>query len=227
MFDPAFLQTIPLLGGLTEAEAIQVGTCIIERRYRPDQPVFHEGAPGRTVYFLRSGKVKISRVSPSGREFIIGVWGSGSPFGLIAALDGGVYPAGATALVPSEVWALPVDKLQRLAEEIPALKASLMVQVGMRIRLFQDRVYEHHLLDTRGKLASLLLTLARSAGVKTPRGIRVAQGLTHRDLGAMLGASRETISRMLGDLQRRELIDHGPSGIVIIDMTGLREVGMA
>jgi len=224
VIDVKFLQSLPLFSGLPEGAAARVRDAMNERTLNADDVIFREGDPGNVVYFVHTGKIKISRYSLSGQEFIIGVWGPGSPFGLIAALDGGVYPATATALVPTKVLTLQVSALQRLSDEIPELKASLMSQVGLRIRLFQDRVYERDLLDTRGKLASILITLARSTGVKTPAGVRVAHGLTQRDLGAMIGARRETVSRILADFQKRELVNLDQTGIIITDLKGLQSL---
>jgi len=226
VIDVKFLQSMPLFSGLPESAAPLVRDALNERAVNTDDVVFREGDPGNFVYFVQTGKIKICRYSLSGQEFIIGVWGPGSPFGLIAALDGGAYPATASALVPSKILTVQVSALQRLSDEIPELKASLMSQVGLRIRLFQDRVYERDLLDTRGKLASMLSTLVRSTGVKTPSGVRVAHGLTQRDLGAMIGARRETVSRMLADFQKSDLIRLNDSGILVTDLQGLQSLAV-
>lgn len=223
MIDLEFLQSIRLFSDLSERALGLVREAIIERELGTDDLVFRESDPGTCVYFVHTGKIKICRYSLSGQEFIIGVWGPGSPFGLIAALDGGDYPATALALVPTKILALRVSALQQLADEIPALKAALMNQVGLRIRLFQDRVYERDLLDARGKLASLLLTLARSTGVKAPAGVRVAYGLTQRDLGAMIGARRETVSRILAEFQKDNLVELRQAGILITDLQNLQQ----
>jgi len=224
VIDIKFLQSLPLFSGLSASAAERVRDAMTERALDTDDVVFREGDAGKYVYFVYTGKIKICRYSLSGQEFIIGVWGSGSPFGLIAALDGGAYPATASALAPTKILALQVSALQRLSDEIPELKAALMSQVGVRIRLFQDRVYERDLLDARGKLASVLTTLARSSGVKTPAGVRVAHGLTQRDLGAMIGARRETVSRMLADFQKRDLVQLNDTGILVIDLPGLQSL---
>lgn len=212
---------ISLFAQLAPCDVTRVAMAVIERPVAEGSVVFYEGQKGDHVYFVRQGKVKVSRYTPGGREQIINVFAAGSAFGLVAAVDQGYYPATATALEPSLVWALPVQALRRLVEEIPTLALALMQQVGSRVRMFQERLYEHDFLDKQSRLACLLTAMARTTGRRTERGVRVAYGLTHTDLAAMIGSTRETVSRTLHGFQRRGLLRVGTSGIEVPDVDAL------
>lgn len=218
------LRSVPLFAELDTGDMARVEEHLIERKIPDGGAVFYEGQVASHIYLLHQGKIKVCRYTPGGKEQIIRVWTDTSAFGLIAALGQGYYPANAIALVPSIVSALPVERLRQLAAEIPTLSDTLLRQVGLRMRMFQERLYQQDFLEVQGRLASLLLSMARTTGIKRPEGIRVAVGLTHQDLASMTGTTRETVTRTLSNFRRHALIDLDASGILVRSIDHLERV---
>lgn len=191
-----------------------------ERRYQNGAVIFHEGDPGVAVWWVRRGRVKVFRTAPDGREQIMQIWGPGSPFGLVVLLDSGPYPATAQAVEDCTVVMLPVTAVDALEEQLPGLRGLLTGEAGRRLRRIQDRTHNLSVRGVAGNIAQLLLDMAET-GKRTEQGVLVAQGLTHQDLGNMVGATRETVTRVLGDFRRDGAIGASRAGIVIADQAKL------
>lgn len=194
---------------------------IHERRYQGGAFIFHEGDQGDAVWWVRRGRVKVFRTAPDGREQIMQVWGPGSPFGLVVLLDNGPYPASAQAVDECTVLMLPVAAVAALENDIPGLRGLLIGEAGRRLRRIQERTHNLSVRGVAGNIARLLLDMV-GTGEPTEQGVLVAQRLTHQDLASMVGASRETVTRMFGDFRRDGAIVPTRTGVIIIDIDKLR-----
>lgn len=218
MVTAADIQQIPLLARLSPAEQKELAGEIHERHYPRGAVIFREGDPGLAVYFVRSGRVKVYRVTPDGHERILGVFGPGQPFGLVTALDGSPYPATAEAAADSVVWAVPSPGLQRWLRAHPALAGGIMQEVGDRLRRAQGRVHSLTGQSVHQRLAGYLLDLVRVQSPDTAGGAApIRLTMTHQELGAYLGASRETITRALADFRRSGAIRAGAGDNLAVD----------
>lgn len=211
------LRTIDLFAELPDAELAKVAAVTYERRYRRGSIVFSEGEPGEAVYFIKSGRVKVSKVTPDGREHIIKIWEAGYPFGLVVLLDKAPYPATAEALEESVVWLIRVSDFDRVLDETPRLALQMLGEVGVRLRKAQVRVQDMAVKSSHGRLAGFLLGLAREQGAPGAKGSSFDLGLTHQELGNLIGASRETVTRILSDFRREKAIEIVGNTVTIID----------
>lgn len=216
MVEPGALRAIEMFDGLGDEDLRRVAACVHERRYRKGAVIFGEGEPGEAVYFVRHGRVKVYRVSPDGREQIIAIWTDNQVFGLVVALDRSPYPASAQAVEDSVIWMIRTDDLDRLLEQIPSLRARLMSAVAWRLRQAQDRVHELSVSGVHERLAAFLLQRARACGEKVPGGTRMKLDLTHQEIGGLIGASRETVTRVLADFRREGAIEVREGDVLIV-----------
>lgn len=191
------LTGLPILGGLSEALQTEVASLFHLRQYDRGCIVFGEGEPGKAVYFVRSGRIKVSRTSADGEEQIIGVFGAGEPFGLVVLLDGSPYPATATVLTESWIWSVNCKDLMGFLGRYPQVMPAFLKEIGERLRRSQDRAHALSTGSVHQRLATYLLQLAAEDGRN-----EVWLPLTRSELGSYLGATRETISRGLTDFRR-------------------------
>jgi CRP/FNR family cyclic AMP-dependent transcriptional regulator len=216
---------------LRHLDAEQIGflaaRCTV-RRCAAGETVFERGAPGTALLGVISGRVKVSVLSPDGRELILNIIKPGEVFGEIALLDGGERTANAAALADSELLVLHRRDFLPLLERHPALGLQLIELLCRRLRATSQQVEEMLFLDLSARLARTLLQLAETDGTTVPRGRRLNMRLSQSDLGMLIGASRERISRQLAAWQRDGLVSH-EAGLVTIhrmDELGLlAEVG--
>lgn len=207
---------LPILGGLSEALQTEVASYFHLRQYERGCVVFAEGEPGKAVYFVRSGRIKVSRTTADGEEQIIGVFGAGEPFGLVVLLDGSPYPATATVLGDSWIWSVNCHDLMSFLSRHPQVMPAFLKEVGERLRRSQDRAHALSTGSVHQRLATYLLQLAEEEGRP-----EVWLPLTRSELGSYLGATRETISRGLTDFRRAgamELLKDGRLRLVPVKL---------
>lgn len=227
MVDPAFLAEISLFAGLAPAERELLAGRIYERRYRKGTIIFGEGEAGEAAYFVREGRVKIYRLTPEGVEQILGVFAMAQPFGLVAALDGATFPATAEAADDSRIWVLRRDDLQQLMEVHPGLTSGILKEMGDRLRRAQGRVHSLAARSVRQRIAEYLLDQVTQQAPAGAMGgahstVTIRLTMTHQELGAFLGATRETVTRALADLRREEVITLGNDDALTVHPERLR-----
>lgn len=177
-----------------------------------------EGDVAEAMYVVVAGRVKISRLSTSGREQVLNVIGPGGHFNTVAMFDGGPCPANADTLSDSTLLALPRDPLLRVVDAHPALARALLREFTGRLRHLVDLVDNLALHTVQSRLAGLLLDQAEAAA----RGEPVFP-LTQADIAARLGTVREMVSRTLKSLETLGLIRMDRGAIIVLDRVGLAE----
>jgi CRP/FNR family transcriptional regulator, cyclic AMP receptor protein len=191
--------------------------------------LFIEGQMPRGAYVLCSGRAKLSTTSREGKVLILRMAEAGEVLGLSAAIAGQPFELTAEAAEPCEVNFLEREALIRLIEnngEI-GLHASLALS-----REFQSAYRDIHDLvlarSSAGKLAKLLLSWTPPDQGKKGQAaeIRIQASLTHEEMAQMIGSSRETVTRLLSDLKKRELIRLEGSTLVIRNRTALEAMAV-
>src|SRR5579883_2146307 len=178
--------------------------------YPPEATLFVEGQSPRGVYLLCSGKVKLSTSSRDGKVLILKMAGPGDMLGLTA--------------VPCQVNFVPrepfLDILERYGEAGLRSAQALSREFQSAYRDIHDLILAR---SSAGKLAKLLLSWTPSSD-RNSKEIRVTSGLTHEEMAQMIGASRETVTRLLSDLRKKQLIRLEGSTLVIRNRNALEEL---
>ncbi|GIX21433.1 MAG: Crp/Fnr family transcriptional regulator [Gammaproteobacteria bacterium] len=219
MVDTELLRHIPLFEGLDDAQrALLAGACL-RRRYPRGALVVQEGEQSDTLYLIIQGQVKVCRSTEDGREVVLSLLREGEHFGEMALLDAQPRSASVYTMTASELGLIRKADFERVLLDNPRLALAIMVSLCQRLRAADRSIESLALMDVYGRVARLLLDLA----VDTPDGGRLVRGpLTHRDIAQMVGASREMVTRILGDLARRGHIARHPDGILLRDSLGER-----
>jgi CRP/FNR family cyclic AMP-dependent transcriptional regulator len=191
------------------------------RRCAAGETVFERGTPGTSLLGVIAGRVKVSVLSPDGRELILNILKPGEFFGEIALLDGGERTANATALAASELLVLNRRDFLPLLERHAELGLRLIELLCRRLRATSQQVEEMQFLDLSVRLARALLHLAETDAVPAAQGRRLKLRLSQSDLGTLIGASRERISRQLAAWQRDGLLSHESGHVTIHRMDDL------
>jgi len=183
----------------------------VPRSYRKGSLIIEEGSHGDTLYLLLRGRVRAFSGDARGREVTYGVYGAGDYFGEMS-LDGGVRSA---SVIAEESCVCATLTRQTLREHIaaePEFAFELIGRVIRRARLATQSARNMALLDVYGRLVLLLQSLA----VAQPDGTRlIAERLTHGEIAARVGCSREMVSRLLKDLFNGGFIAASPVGWVL------------
>lgn len=168
--------------------------------------VFHSGAPGSNVYFLRSGKVKIHQLSPLGREVILWFCFAGEIFGLAEVARGGGRVVNAQACEPSEVLAVAQEKFRDFLEGHPRVAMLSMRVLSSRLRVLGDMFVNLVSDDVNTRIAKLILRLSARYGTRVGKEVFLNIPLTHQEIADMVGTSRQTVTSALSALKRRGVL---------------------
>lgn len=217
-----FIKKLPIFMDLSPEEAESVGQLTIVRKYRKNMIIFMEGEPGEALYFLLSGKVKISKLTEDGREQILHILQAGDIFAEVVLIDRGPYPATAEVIEEAQVGMLRNDDVENLIRTNPDIALKILKVMSKRLRQAQIQVRDLALRDTYGRLASMLLILAKDHGSPNDNGVKIDLSLSRQELANLIGTSRETVTRILSDFKRSKVIDIDKQEIVIIDEKKLK-----
>jgi CRP/FNR family transcriptional regulator, cyclic AMP receptor protein len=180
----------------------------VVRDYRRGTYLFHQGDPAPDVLFLWTGRVEISSVSATGHRQLLTTLEHPQFFGELGVLGDMRRTATAEALEESTVWAVTGESwLEFLADHFPATR-SLLRALARQIQSAESFVEDLLFLDLKGRVAKRLLGLVSASLEELPEdGVMLPSVVTHADLASLSGGSRENVTRILSELQRRGIVD--------------------
>lgn len=215
------LKATPLFATLDEPEVASLAAHCESRTYAPGTILFMEGEPCKGLYIVVSGRVRIFKTSPGGREQILAVEGPGASVAELPVFDGGSYPASAAALEKTEAMFVSRIDLRTICLEKPEVSLKLLQVVGARLRRLVGIIEELSFTTVRHRLISLLLREAKARGQATERGVMFSLDFSHQELAAQIGTVRELVSRNLARLQAQSFIEMNGRQITILNLEGL------
>jgi CRP-like cAMP-binding protein len=191
--------------------------------YKKGEYIIRPGETPSDVYYIEEGLVKAFNISKYGEENMLIVRKSHEIFPLIWALTGQEKDIIYQTLTPAKVWRIDRKKyLSYLNSNSDAL-APLLDMVTEMYRLHSERIFNLAYRTVRERLVSFLLTMAGRFGEKSPDGILINVPLRHQDIASSINASRETASRELAFLERKNLVANKQSYIRIKNIKALRD----
>lgn len=203
----------PFLEAIGERAAAALRAASVTRRWPDGSVLFHEGDRSDRILLIEKGRVKFVATEVNGTETVLAVRGRGDLVGEVSAVDGG--PRSATAVAVGEVTCLAVSTaaFRAVVAEHHSASDALLRTLAGRLREAEGRRAEYAALDTVQRLARRLLELAGDG--------TTIEELTHDDLAALIGASRESIAKALQSLRSAGLVRTGRRAIEILDHDGL------
>jgi CRP/FNR family cyclic AMP-dependent transcriptional regulator len=181
------------------------------------------GDPADRLFLLHEGRVRLYK-PVGGREFTLAVVGPGTVFGEMSLTGSSRQGAYAEALEPAEVSVLGKEDLRRLIREHPEVGIRLITLLSRRLRDREERLAEMAGRDVTERLAALLARLAEEEGVVTQEGYRIPFRYTHRQLGSMIGANREAVTKALGRLRKSGAVAIADRRLAVRDLGLLKKL---
>lgn len=213
-----------LFKSLSDAEIDKVLALAQVRRYEPRSIVFRRGDEGTGMMAVLSGHVKLCAVAPSGKELAFSIIKPGEIFGEIALLDGQQRLVDATAVDECEILIVARRDFIPFLHDHPEICIRMMTALCARLRRVSQLTEDSLFLGLTPRLARSLLQLVDRYGHAGPDGIRIDLRLSQRELGSLIGMSRESINKQLGTWRREGLIAVDKKIITIRDIERFRRV---
>jgi CRP/FNR family transcriptional regulator, cyclic AMP receptor protein len=217
------LRETPLFEALSEEDAAALRSGIIDVRLDRGERLFSEGDDGEKLYIILTGKIKLTKAAPDGRENLLSVHGPGEMFGELSLFDPIPRTSSATAVTAARLAGLAHDDLRAWLTTRPEVAMNLLQALAQRLRRINEVKADLVFTDVPGRVAKALLDLAERFGVQTPDGVQVNHDLTQEELAQLVGASRETVNKALADFATRGWVQLAAKSVLITDTDRLRK----
>jgi CRP/FNR family transcriptional regulator, cyclic AMP receptor protein len=220
--ETTYFKQVSFFTDLPEEEIQALSSATKRRTFRSGEVIFHRDDPGQVLYMIKEGKVKICIISPDGQEVSLAVLGKGEYFGEFALLDGLPRSTDAVALEKVECYTLQRSDFLNAIQKNPKIAILVLEALSKRLRATDNMVEDLIFLDVYGRVAKKLLELAETHGVKTEEGVVIDVRLTQQELASMVGASRESVNKVLGYFTDKKFISTDKHRITIHRVNDLK-----
>jgi len=190
------LKNIPIFSCLDEDELFELTRVANKKVFPRNSLLINEGDKTDSLYIIISGKVKAVITDENGKEVILSIFGPGEYFGELAFIDGEDRSASIITREPTEVLIISREGIRDILASNPNLAFNLLIGVVTRLREANKQIESLALMDVYGRVARLLVHLAKPIGKK----LCIEEKLTHQEIANMTGSSREMVSRIFKDL---------------------------
>jgi CRP/FNR family transcriptional regulator len=195
-----YLRVLPCLTCLDAQDLDVIGQSSNERRIPKNSVIFRESDPVRFFFIVRSGSIKLFKMSPEGRELIVKIIGPGDYFCCAPLYAGERYFVSSVALEDSSLIVIPSDDFkERVCGSMGDMGLKVVAGLCGRIRYLSNLIEDLTFKDVEQRLIAALLRLADE---KSPEENIVSLSLTHQDIASMIGTVREVVSRTMSKLKK-------------------------
>jgi CRP-like cAMP-binding protein len=212
------LHVNPYFDHVAEDTLCGMADCINLREFGRGEALFFEGDASAGLHIVRTGCVKIYRISPQGRQYIVRLLQEGDTFNEVSVFDGNSNPVNAEALEPSQVWVVEPDCIRKMVAINSDFAQKVITNLSGNLRMLVRAASEMAFYQVTHRLARLISQLP----IDEPGG-ETASRPTQEQLAARLGTVREVVARSLRELERSGAIRTENRRITIADSALLEQ----
>lgn len=201
------LRRVSLFEKVEPVELERLGRLLSPRRVLKDTRIVTRDEPGDSMFFIISGRVKVMFYGENSREVILTMLKDGEFFGEMSLLDGLPRSANVVAQEDSSLLILRRYDFNEHMQKSPSTAVAVMAELSRRLRRADEIIGNLSTLDVYGRVAHIVSDLAKKDGVEQENGILIRDRPTQQEIASMIGTSRETVSRVLSEFQRRGFVE--------------------
>jgi CRP/FNR family transcriptional regulator, cyclic AMP receptor protein len=215
------MSEVDIFCDLDEQEMESMARAAPMREYPAGSLVYSPHQPVQALFILKRGRIRIFRVSEDGRALTTAIIEPGTIFGEMVAVGQQMHDSFAEAMDEVVVCVMSQADVRRLLLGDPRIATRIAETMGRRLGELEQRLSDTVFKSVPERVAATLATLAQPRSLLRGGTVRI----THEQLAALAGTSRETTTKVLGDLAGQHLIVLGRGRITVLDLDGLRALG--
>lgn len=219
-----YLENFNVFKELPKASLVELGKLTSMQDFPKNTPIYFAKEPSTSIFFLKKGRVKLTRTAPDGRELIISLINPGDVFGELSLFDGQEHTDYAIAMEPTLICAISREEFRKFVEGNPQLNRRINKLIGLRLRRYSERIEELVFKDAPQRVASFILRIAEDNGMPVGSEIFVKPFLTHEDIAKLTACSRQTVNTVLTGLREQRIIDFDRKKLIVRDHKRLADV---
>lgn len=201
------LKKVQLFANVDDASLEWLAGTLVERNVPKDTNIVARDEPGDAMFIILKGRVKVVIQGEGGREVILNILKADDFFGEMSLLDDLPRSAHVVAAEDSKVLILKREHFAQMITRSPATALNIMGELSRRLRRADELISNLALLDVYSRVAHILIDLAKRDGEDVEEGTLIRERPTQQDIASMIGTSRETVSRVLSEFQRRGFVE--------------------
>lgn len=215
------LKQVALFAQLAAPEVRRIGEHFDTALVEAGEKIYQFGDLADRIYILKSGRIKVTRASSAGKEFILYFISPGEIFGELAITGKELRTGTATVLEDAFICAIDRQHFEDFMMRHPVVSLNVSRVIGRRKDRTERRVLDLISKDVRTRLANTLAELATDYGMREKRGVRIDLRLTQSDLAQLVGSTRETTSTVFNEFRREGLVDSEGKTVWVLDPEAL------
>ena len=217
-----YLENFNLFTSLKQDSIMELNKMTKDKEIEKNQPIYFPNEPSTSIYFLKTGRVKISRYSDDGKEMIMAFINPGEVFGEMAYLGEEERTDIAVTVEPSYICAINKDDFTAFIQKNPALTLKITRLIGLKLKSYSERIEDLVFKDAKQRVISFLVKLSEENGKKIGEQIFVKPFLKHQDIADLTACARQTVNDVLTDLREKKIIDFDRKKLIINDINALK-----
>lgn len=218
------LRVTPIFNRMTAADRQRIADVARVQTFGRADTIFEQDSPSTAFYAIVSGRVKIFKTLPSGRDVILEVFGPGDPLGAVAVYMDRPFPASAAALEDTTCVVIPRDAFYRILEAQPLLVRGLLLGLTTRLVELTNQLAELSGGHIEPRFARLFLKLAGEMGQAGDGGVRIPLALSRQELADFTGTTVETCIRIMSRWNKSDVVRTTKGGFIVVDRKRLERI---
>lgn len=217
-----YLENFNLFTSLKQDSMMELNKLISEKEISKNQPIYFPNEPSNSIFFLKTGRVKISRYSDDGKEMIMAFINPGEVFGEMAYFGEGERTDIAITVEPSYICAINKNDFAGFIEKNPSMNLKMTKIIGLKLKSYSERIEDLVFKDAKQRVISFLIKLADENGKQVGGQTFVKPFLKHQDIADLTACARQTVNDVLTDLREKQIIDFDRKKLIINDADKLK-----
>ena len=217
------LKNVPIFADLSNSDLEKISNKTILRNYNKGQVILLEESKGETFFVIKTGEVKVTKLSDDGREVILAILGESDFFGEMSLLDGEGRSANIVANEDSAVLTLSRNDFLSCLESYPKIAISLLEELAVRLRKSDKHIESLSLSDSEHRIGITIARLAEEIGTIKKGVVSIKKLPFQQDIANMAGTSRETVSRTVKLFEDKKILTRNGRALTIFNFNSFKK----
>ena len=209
---------------LSEKTMSALTDIMYEQEFKADSNLFLEGDSADRLFYIKEGHVKITKTTADGKEYILNMFNQGDLFGEMSSFMSISYSYDAKVIKDSIIGIIQQRDLEILLWQYGEIAVEFLKWTSLLNQITQSKLRDITFHGKLGALSSTLIRMTNSYGVPLGQSIRITKKVKNAELGEYIGATRESVNRMLSDFRASGVISQENGYLIIHDLDYLKKI---
>jgi len=219
-----YLSQIKIFADMTPPEIEKIAQVTHMSAIPKYRSIYLPGDPANSIYFLKKGRVRISKLSQDGKQITLAVLEPGDIFGEMALIDAGARDTIAETQEETLLCLIPKADFEALLKKSTNVSLRVTKVIGLRLRTVENQIENLVFRSAPARLAHLLLQLAEDHGKQVPNGLLIGVAFTHQNIADLINVTRTTVTELLTQFRNDKLITTIKRRIMLLDRERLGQM---